>query len=206
MPGKQVTEAPPAVEKLIRLVMEEYHGDLLGEKARVRAVMVEGARNKYGELTAPALTAFGVAAAAKIRVANPRERVLCECDVILQIDADGWSDLTEAQKRSLLDHELTHIQVKRDKNGLTKRRDDGSAVFESIPDDYCINGFFAVMQRHKSDSMEALGLRRLAERGGQLIFGFMETLLTAEVEQAAKGLLDDGRAKRPAGAKKRKAS
>src|SRR3989304_1073422 len=79
-----------------------------------------------------------------------------------------------AVKVALLDHELTHLQCKLDRDGVTKRREDGSVLIHVKPDDFALNGFYDVILRHRGRSVESVGRKpRNRERGDQLGFDFM---------------------------------
>lgn len=56
-------------------------------------------------------------------------------DFILIFDAQWWAQATLEQRTALVDHELRHCGVAKDKYGTTKFTDDGRPIFAIIPHD-----------------------------------------------------------------------
>ena len=168
---KVFTKAAGTVMGMLGDVLDRYHADLKEVDAKVGVIMVEAAKNDDGFPTGPAVKFAGARAMARVKLVTPRQRVHVKLDAEIEIDADEWPDLTKDQQWALLDHELTHLAVKRDKDGAIKLSDDLRPVLKIIPDDWILTGFREVVVRHGDNAMEAQALRSLCcEEDGQRLF------------------------------------
>lgn len=105
---------------------------------------------------APALMHGGYQALAIIRIISLKDRVAGMPDATLLIDGKWWKfEAAEEEKMPLLDHELHHLIVQRDKGGAVKTDDIGRPVFKIRKHDFEFGGFTVVAERHKEASQEA---------------------------------------------------
>ena len=145
---------PPAnVGRILKHAMREYHPGLDGAGARVLAVMIQPELDKDGVRLRPAMRKDGHPIIAKIRVATPVERLLIGCDAVVLIDAWAWEQLDDPKRLALLDHELCHI-IPRTKNDVIERHSDKRPVLQTVPHDWHITGFAAVIERHGVAALE----------------------------------------------------
>jgi len=175
--GRTCSEANKTSTDLLTHTMEKQHQWLLDEQVRVRFLMVDPPRDKSNMPTAPALQLAGHSCAGKIKLCNARERILSGgIDVVLEVDAPAWKNFDKKRREALLDHELTHVEPKRDAAGATLHDETGRALLFLKPDDYLVTGFYEVALRHEEMSLEVVSLGRLLVQGeiGQLVFDFCE--------------------------------
>lgn len=161
---------------LLNSAITSYHAELEEVKVRVGILMVaavvdpeEGGEHE----PPPALTDKGSAIAARIRLTNPKERVYVPFDAMIEIDEGRWKELEEPSRRALLDHELTHLAVCRDKDNFPLTTSDVRPKLAMRPDDWKLTGFGEVVKRHGAASLESMALQKLYEVHGQGLFPFM---------------------------------
>lgn len=168
---KRIEKADAAVVTLLNHAATKWHPDLIKAQVRVTPLMVHPPVDKSGNPSGPALKLAGAPCVAKITVASARDRLLAKTDAIVEIAADVWERLDDAQRLALVDHELEHLIVKRDDKGEIQTHDDCRPCLATQPDDWVLTGFASVVERHGQSSVEVLGLRALAS-GCQLLFDF----------------------------------
>jgi hypothetical protein len=85
--------------------------------------------------------------------ASDLQRELAEYDFVILLNRDMWQDgFSEEQRCALMDHELCHATVARDKDNVAKRDERGRIVWRTRKHD--IEEFQSVVERHgcyKSD-------------------------------------------------------
>lgn len=166
--------ADEEVMDLLQRALRSYHPSLVQENVVIRVVMVEPDKDPETLMPkAPALTVGGFPVLAKVKLASGTERAAGGYDVVISINDWRWEQLEEAHKLACLDHELEHVVLDVDRDGLTKRTETGRAKLRTRPDDYMINGFDSVAQRHGQNSIEVLQLRGTA-LSHQLVFDFLK--------------------------------
>jgi len=157
--GKLYRQAEQDVLELLDEVMRKYHRQLSDEKVVVAVLMVHPEADRSGQAKAPAVVCHGHSALAKIRLAKVAERVLGKYDALIELDAPAWTQLPEAPRRALLDHELTHLVLCCDANDETREHGDGRPKRTLQPDDYMLTGFVSVVARHGQHAPEGQPFR-----------------------------------------------
>lgn len=155
-------KASPVIHDLVKKVMADHHTDLLDCDVEI-AILVVRKISEDGEAF-HALKHHGAEAAAKISLVPARRRLLVDHDLELVVDGLTWDNIPAPSREALLDHELTHVVVQKDKNGQPKTDDIGRPRLKLRPDDYAINGFFAVIERHGNFALEAQSVKRIYDR------------------------------------------
>lgn len=85
-------------------------------------------------------------------------------DAQIELDGPVWKTLSQPCKKALLDHELTHLVVKRDRKTEKIKLDDlNRPVLATRPDDWSSTGFLDVVARHGQASLEYQAIQRLHE-------------------------------------------
>ena len=168
-------KADEEVSAIIAELMEDYHSDLVEAGVRVGARFAFAAVDcKTGEAKGAALKKFGVACAAQVRVVSQKDRVSGLPDAIIDIDGEAWEkDWSADRRRAVLDHELTHVEIVRDEEGVIKLDDCCRPRLKLRPDDWCINGFEVIAKRWGESAIEVESARKIADEYGQLLFSFM---------------------------------
>jgi len=121
----EYSEAPP-VEEIARELIARYHTHLL--EARIAYLWRDGPWTRSGK------TVFGGA-----RRVSGIHQALCEKDFVIAINQEAWVELTPAQRRALVDHELSHCERGDDDK-------DGNPTWQIAQHDF--EEFTGVLRRH----------------------------------------------------------
>lgn len=193
--GKIYTDCSEEVEPLADEILSQYHGEIAELDPDIGYFFVEydsdtkeAAAKKRRELP-PVLKLHGVACAATIKVNSYKDRVQGKPDVTVTINREAWEEYTDEQRRALLDHELTHLIPKLDKNGGPVADDLGRPEFKMRPHDYDLSGFGSVIRRHGKAAIEVKAtVNFLTSEDGQMVmdFGGLKCL-PASCESAVDG-------------------
>ena len=139
-------------------VMSKYHPELKNAGIKVTVFLVKSI-SRSGEIldNEPVLKSNGHEASATIRRASHSELQLGSGDVIIEIDSFVWRTyLKEDSRIALLDHELCHIGLRRNKNGKIRMSPTGRSVIKMIQHDANIGLFYDVVKRHGKESIEIM--------------------------------------------------
>lgn len=153
---------PEILTSALELAMTKYHPAI--HAAGVKLVAIMARSFDANEEPVPAIKLAGNPCLAKIKSYNLKQRHLTGYDGEVMVDGDLWDDLEEGQRIALFDHELTHLQIIIGMDGRMKLDDLGRPKLKTIPDDYYINGFFCVIERHGEMANEARNIERVMLR------------------------------------------
>jgi hypothetical protein len=176
----------PDVTDTIEKIQTDHHEDLEG-------VTVTGLFAFDTESSEPVLKHGGYPAGAVVHITPLKDRALGVADATIVVDRAGWLALSQRQRNALLDHELTHLTRKVDKESagpVCDALDRPKLVMRRH--DHQFGWFDEVAQRHGEASPEVRQARVLMEISGQLYFDF-EPRATAKPKRS--------RASKPAPAK-----
>jgi len=109
----------------------------------------------------------GDPAAAIISIIPYKQRVDKRADAEILIDARIWHDLRDGQRRALLDHEITHLQIQWDENGIVKTDDCGRPKLKMRLHDWTLTGFRSIATRYGEDALEVIDARKFVEKFGK---------------------------------------
>jgi hypothetical protein len=153
-------KAPQDVRELLQLVIQEHHKELADANVSVGVLMQTKFDNDDNEL--PSLKCHGAYANAVVRVVSRKDRTHRDEDAEITIDAVIWRTLSERCQKALLDHELTHLIVKRDRKTQKFKLDDlNRPCLGMIPDDFTLTGFLDVVRRHGDAALEYQSVTRV---------------------------------------------
>lgn len=160
----------PDVSNTIEHCQEEYHEDLEG-------VTIAGLFAFDTESSLPVLNHQGYPAGAIVRITPLKDRALGMADATIVVDRAGWLALSARQRNALIDHELTHLEVKTEEEEGAK---DPVPVYDALgrpklvmrKHDHQFGWFDEVAKRHGEASPEVRQARVLMEKSGQLYFDF----------------------------------
>lgn len=82
----------------------------------------------------------------KAKKASDLDRELAPYDFVIMVNQRFWGEANEAQRKALLDHELSHCEVSLDDNGDPKRDEKGRVVYRMRKHD--IEEFSGVVLRN----------------------------------------------------------
>lgn len=145
---------------------EKAHEDLHDHGLRVGVLLSEDP-----------VTLHGYDCYAIVRKTGPRERAQGCADAVIIIDEVKWNDLSNELRIALLDHELTHLNLARDKEGDVKLDNLGRPKIKMRLHDWQLGGFTEMFERHGQDAIEVQHVLATADRFGQCFFGFAEVKL-----------------------------
>jgi hypothetical protein len=165
--AKMPDEATDRVAHLVKL----FHPELKDAGVRIDLLSVST------DADGPALSHQGYPAMAVVRATNVKERTKGAGDVEIVVDEAAYLKLTDAEKDALLDHELEHATVVRDKKTLRFKLDcRGRPKIRMRKHDYQFGWFHSIAERHGAASLECKQAHSLVLRGAQTLFPFMKEL------------------------------
>jgi hypothetical protein len=162
---KTYSQAPDA-DFSIEKIQAAHHQELRG--VTVAALFVFD-----HESSEPVLKHQGYPAGAVVRITPLKDRAFGIADAQILIDRAGWLTLSQGQRDALVDHELTHLTRKVDK-------ETGEMLVDILErpklmmrkHDHQFGWFDEIAERHGESSPEMRQARRLMESSGQLYFDF----------------------------------
>lgn len=174
----EYTLAPPDAVEMMKDLMAAFHPKLAQADVKIDLLFAFGEYNEEGELKSPPLKKDGYPCAGLTRKLAHKCRVAGRGDVEILIDGNRWTDeWSEEEKRALLDHELTHIQVKDEVDP------GGRPEIAMRKHDWQFGWFDSVAQRHGGASFEVKQIREWLENARQMWLPF-DGEPEAQVEEA----------------------
>lgn len=150
------------------MVQFPTHTDLIEARVKVDYVFAMGERDDQDQVIAPALKHNGCRALGIAKKISLKERALGRGDAEISLDKDWWDEASAAQQRALLDHELHHVAVKKNKEGTAFLSDDlGRPVIRLRKHDYQFGWFTIIAQRHGKASVECKFAATIWDEAGQ---------------------------------------
>lgn len=180
--SKTYSKAPDECSDRVAHLLKLFHSPLFEAKVKVDVLSV--ATDGEG----PALSHQGYAALAVVRVTNIKERTKGLGDAEIVIDEERYSQLADAEKDALIDHELYHLEVIIDKKTLRPKLDcRGRPRLRTRKHDHQFGWFREIADRHGAAAIEVKQATKLFLSEAQTYFAF--------VGEEARQILD---AKKPA--------
>jgi hypothetical protein len=157
-------KADATVNEIVTGLVGKYHKRLADVGVRLAVLMAHAKLDKQGEPRDTPVKFGGYKALAIVKVTTLRERTLGQADAVITIDGDKWPDLTAAEQKALIDHELEHLEPHCDrKTGEPLKDDRGRPRLYCRLHDWQLGGFDAVARRHKEHSIEVKAVRALRD-------------------------------------------
>ena len=161
--AKKYEKADVEVMGLIQHCLDSWHDDLVNADVRIGAQMV----STDGD--GPAITKNGFGCSAYVRCLATDERLHIPFDALITLDAVVWEKMTEKERIALLDHEITHLVLKRKKNDQVKLHLDGRPIMGCRGHDFEVTGFASIIQRHRGHAIETKNVKFLTDTYGQFL-------------------------------------
>lgn len=180
----------PEVADLAKKIIDRYesHHELRDESVTISFLFAYPKINKKGRATGPAISDGGYAVNAKARIVSLKDRCKRNSDAEILINGDWWGTANEKQRLALLDHELEHFRVRRNrKTGACKRDDLNRPMLRIVKHDVQFGWFDVIAQRHGDASQECIQAKRLMDGSGQLYWAY----LFADADESKKGKKKD---------------
>lgn len=144
------TVASAETHNFVYQVMEKYHPELAEHGITVTVFMAEKVDKEGNSTKEPAIIVRGQACSAEIRKANQRELGLGSGLLIIEVDALEWDNMPEKTRIALMDHELCHFVLKKEKKtGMVKLDGNDKPMLQGVHHDREIGIFYDVIRRHR---------------------------------------------------------
>lgn len=166
--GKLYEKAGGEVITVLDEVFEQLHPDLVRHEVSVGVLMVSDEEDR----SAHVLKHQGYPAAAVVKITPLEKRALGQPDAVIVIDAASWAELSDPQRRAVIDHELHHLVVVTDEHGRLKEDSCGRPRLRIRLHDLVVGGFEAIIRRHGKHALETLHIAQVNERLHQATFDF----------------------------------
>jgi len=164
-------EKAPELKPIVAAMMAAYHNELVDLEVAVAVTRAYKLDSEGNATDGPPLKMHGHACSAKVKVLSAQQRCHVDFDVEIIVDGALFDTLTARQKNAIIDHELEHLVVVRDKEGVPKAHPSGRPQLKCKPDDFAVLGFFNIAARHQEHSVEVQsynGLRNSMSAAGVL--------------------------------------
>jgi hypothetical protein len=163
---------------LIHEILEQHHPDLAEAQVKIGVLFAYAPLTRDGSPQGPSVKLHGVACAAVVKVNSTKGRAEGLSDATITIDGHLWGGVETAQlepmaddrRKSLLDHEVTHLELLYDGNGAVKLDDLGRPRLKTKPHDFEVGWFRSIAERYGAASFEVQQAATLVDGNGQLLF------------------------------------
>jgi hypothetical protein len=143
------------VNLTIQKVMKENHGDLHAAGVTITALI---ARSEEG----PAIKVRGSEAAGSIRITKLAERTLGLGDALMTLDGERMDAWTSKRLQAVIDHELRHLMLaKNKKTGQIQLDDEGRPKLRIRPHDFEFGWFARTAELYGEESYEVSQAREI---------------------------------------------
>jgi hypothetical protein len=179
---KTYTKCDAEVTARVKRLIKEFHSDLSANEVRVECLFIASS-----DPDGAALKHQGYPAAAVVRVLDSKARTAGRGDAEIVIDEKGYIDMTPEKRDALIDHELYHIEVKKNRYGRTMTDENKRPKLKLKLHDRQYGWFDEIAKRHGAASGEIMQATHLFLSGRQTYFEFaLSTKLTAGVKATVK--------------------
>lgn len=185
-------QAGQEVRDLGKLLITKFHQELAEAEVKIDYVFAFAELDEQSEPTGPAITHGGRAVLGLASRTKLKDRVKGLADGEILLDGDAWPKFTYAQKLAVLDHEMEHFQVKRDKLGAPLTDDIDRPLLTIRPHDREHGWFDIIAQRHGIHSVEVTQFRQTLLEAPQAYAGHITLAdsLETTAHAPARELLD----------------
>lgn len=167
------TKADIETRQIVDRVMKAHHPELASHGVKVSCLFAHAARDKAGMPKGPAVKLGGYSCAAVVSITPHKRRVLGVADAVITLDGDNWEDWSDERREALIDHELTHLVIAKDKAGAARLDDSLRPKLKMRLHDWQLGGFAEIVVRHGEESFDLLTLRDVIDHHGQILMPFM---------------------------------
>lgn len=153
-------------------MLEKYHQPLRDAGLVVDVLMAQATADEWGDIKSPAVSVGGYPCAAKVRIIGAKDRVKGMGDAEIIIDETNWDELPDAERDALIDHELEHLELKYDKDGVLLRDDQNRPKLRLRKHDHQFGWFDSIARRHQKASYEVKQYEDFRAKNKQLWLAF----------------------------------
>ena len=186
------------VQELVAEAIDRFYPDLVEADAQISSIFAHAGADS----DKPPMMKNGFQIKAKIKINSEADRVDGKLDATITFDAAVVRDFEDDevhgrdQLLALIDHELYHLTVLREKpkkgssaKPRIKTDDAGRPKFKIRYHDWEVTGFRAVAERHRQHSHERIEAKRFHDDYGNLLFHFGEEFAVQRDLEFAKEIL-----------------
>lgn len=163
-----LAKASPEMRSKLDDVMRRFHGPLVDHEVTVGLLVAWPAEGGDGV----AVKLHGYPCAAVVKITPYRQRVQGIEDVVITLDGALWAEMSDAERTALLDHELYHLDLARDKDGQVKADDAGRPKLKMRLHDWQLGGFEAIGRRHRDAALEVQAFKEAQKTYSQALFAW----------------------------------
>lgn len=145
------SKAPAECQAICKRMLEKYHGELVDAGVTVDFLFAQTDPEKE---EASALKLHGYACNAIVKVVSYKLRVQGHADAEIVIDGDKWPSWSDLERDALIDHEITHLELRHDKDGKVARDDNDRPKLGLRLHDHEFGWFDSIARRHGKASFE----------------------------------------------------
>lgn len=154
------------IGKIVSEVLIAHHSDL--DEAKVKIGVLLAYPGEDDELGFQPVKLHGYPCAAVIKINSAKNRLEGLPDATITIDANHWKEeLDDDGRAALIDHELTHLEVCRDKEGHIKSDDAGRPKLKMRLHDIQLGVFRAIIKRYGVNSIDGHVIKTVVDEYGQ---------------------------------------
>jgi len=164
----QLGKAPSEARAKLDDVMKRFHGPLVD--AEVTVGLLFAWQSEGGDMAPVKL--HGYPCAAVVRITPYRQRVQGIEDAVITVDGALWSQMPDVERTALLDHELYHLELARDKDDQIKSDDAGRPKLKMRLHDWQLGGFEAIARRHRDAALEVQAFKATQKTYSQALFAW----------------------------------
>jgi hypothetical protein len=164
MAGVTYELAGERIVDAVSAVMREHHPGLRDAEVTIDVLLAHGPRDGDGDLVGPAIKVRGHRAVGLAKVMSLKDRVAGRADAEIVLDGDEIDEWSEPQLAAIIDHELTHLELKVDDDGAVKRDDTDRPQLRIREHDHEFGWFDEVALRHGKQSYEVRQAEQLLTR------------------------------------------
>lgn len=184
--AKILERAPQEFRYVIAEARRRWHGELDQAEVTIDAYVASRSSDDESDAGKPALTLHGYPCAAVVKITPYEQRVKGVSDAVITFDRRDWDGRTFDERLALVDHELAHLVVAKDKDGFVKSDEHGRPKLKMRLHDVQAGWFMDVADRHGMASAEVQQARDIQTKWGQLLFSFAEGPPPKFLAQAVK--------------------
>jgi hypothetical protein len=174
MPILEKAKAGDEIHDLIERVMHDHHAGLEGHKVTIG---VKWVRPKTKADAFGPLRLHGYPCAAVIKITPYEQRVEGIEDAVIKIDQRRWKGMALSAREALIDHELTHLTLVRNRKTDEVLEDDlGRPRLRMKLHDVELGVFDSIIRRHGETSLDYQHVAAVMARYRQEVFAFADDM------------------------------
>jgi hypothetical protein len=165
---KQYSKAPSEIHDRVKHLIKCFHSELHDAGLRVDILSVSD-----DDPDGTPLTLNGYSCYATVKVLDSKQRAKGAGDVEIVIDEAAYLTMPDPRKDALLDHELYHVELRKNKKGRVKLDEHGRPKCGMRKHDYQFGWFTEIATRHGAAAIEVKQATQMFLAEKQTLFAFI---------------------------------